>query len=119
VSYTINIQGHKDGLGSDANASRDFEAKIEAKAREFVQSLEGVQIATFQGGNIGQRNLTEQNQASSSSSGSTPPASGEREFRGARGSETQGEAGTRSAEERQREGEPSPTEADAKRKDLR
>jgi hypothetical protein len=104
VSYTINIQGHKEGLGTDANASRDFEAKIEAKAREFVQSLEGVTVATFQGGNIGTRNLTEEGQASSPGSAQTssaPPASDldEQELR----------VGD----------EPSRSEAEQKRRDLR
>jgi hypothetical protein len=113
VSYTINIQGHKDGLGTDANASRDFEDGVAAKAKEFVGTLEGVTGATFQGGNIGTRNLLDKAEAAAPQAGQQ--AGREREFRGSR----EGEAGTRSAEERQREGEPDVSEADAKRKDLR
>lgn len=57
MSYSININGHKDTSGEDE--SRQFEEDVAAKAREFVVSLEGVTSASGSFGVIGPQNLRE------------------------------------------------------------
>lgn len=60
MSYTLTISGHK--VTESAEDSTAFEEDAAAKAKQFVQSLEGVTAAYFQGGTIGNVNLQEQGQ---------------------------------------------------------
>ena len=57
MSYSISISGHKDV--ADADEGRVFEESVVAKAKQFVNQLEGVTSATLSGGSVGSVNLQE------------------------------------------------------------
>jgi hypothetical protein len=62
MSYSITISGHL--VGNEAEAT---EQSIADKAREFVQSLEGVNAASFNGQHTGTLNLLAQEDADAGS----------------------------------------------------
>jgi hypothetical protein len=55
MSYTINVNGHKDGLSEDE--ARQFEEQVRDKALSFVASLDGVTAASGVFGMIGAQSL--------------------------------------------------------------
>lgn len=57
MTYTINIGGS--GTHSSDEEHQQFEDELQAKAREFVGTLEGVNTATITGNKIGTVNLKE------------------------------------------------------------
>jgi hypothetical protein len=55
VTYTISINGHKDGLTGDE--AKEFEQAQADAAKRLVSELDGVTSASFSGGNVGGINL--------------------------------------------------------------